>query len=114
MLKQVKDMGLNIEKVLHQKGLNKAKLAELLGRKDNRSYVTNLLKSPSYASLEKIADVLGVDVKDLFDDPKDGGLTALIDYKGELLRANTVEELQNIIDLIKAKDSLRKGLLKNK
>ncbi|CVK17169.1 Cro/C1-type HTH DNA-binding domain-containing protein [Apibacter mensalis] len=99
-------MGLNIEKVLHQKGLNKAKLAELLGRKDNRSYVTNLLKSPSYASLEKIADVLGVDVKDLFDDTKDEDLTALIDYKGEFFRANTIEELQNIVGVIKEKTKI--------
>ena len=104
-------MGLNIEKVLHQKGLNKAKLAELLGRKDNRSYVTNLLKSPSYASLEKIADVLEVDVKDLFDDTKEEGLTALIEYIGDFFKANTIEELQNIIDLIKTKDRLQKGLL---
>lgn len=106
MPKQIKDMGLNIEKVLHQKGLNKAKLAELLGRKDNRSYVTNLLKSPSYASLEKIADVLGVDVKDLFDDTKDEDLTALIDYKGEFFRANTIEELQNIVGVIKEKTKI--------
>lgn len=104
MLKQVKDMGLNIEKVLHQKGLNKAKLAELLGRKDNRSYVTNLLKSPSYASLEKIADVLGVDVKDLFEDTKEEGLTALIEYKGEFFKANTVNELEKILAIIKEKD----------
>ena len=97
-------MGLNIEKVLHQKGLNKAKLAELLGRKDNRSYVTNLLKSPSYASLEKIADVLGVDVKDLFDDTKEEGLTALIEFKGEFFKANTVNELEKILDIIKEKD----------
>lgn len=97
-------MGLNIEKVLHQKGLNKAKLAELLGRKDNRSYVTNLLKSPSYASLEKIADVLGVDVKDLFDDTKEEGLTALIEYKGEFFKANTVNELEKILAIIKEKD----------
>lgn len=97
-------MGLNIEKVLHQKGLNKAKLAELLGRKDNRSYVTNLLKSPSYASLEKIADVLGVNVKDLFDDTKEEGLTALIEYKGEFFKANTVNELEKILAIIKEKD----------
>ncbi|QII69994.1 helix-turn-helix transcriptional regulator [Apibacter sp. B3706] len=97
-------MGLNIEKVLHQKGLNKAKLAELLGRKDNRSYVTNLLKSPSYASLEKIADVLGVDVKDLFDDTKEEGLTALIEFKGEFFKANTVNELEKILAIIKEKD----------
>lgn len=97
-------MGLNIEKVLHQKGLNKAKLAELLGRKDNRSYVTNLLKSPSYASLEKIADVLEVDVKDLFDDTKEEGLTALIEYKGEFFKANTVNELEKILAIIKEMD----------
>ncbi len=60
-------MGLNIERVLKEKGLNKAKLSELLGREDNRSYATNLLKSPSLASLEKIANALEVDISELFD-----------------------------------------------
>ncbi|OPC76182.1 hypothetical protein BAZ12_19425 [Elizabethkingia miricola] len=60
-------MGLNVERILEKKGLNKAKLAELLGRGDNRSYVTNLLKSPSLVSLEKIAEVLDVDIVELFD-----------------------------------------------
>ncbi|MEL7678142.1 helix-turn-helix transcriptional regulator [Elizabethkingia meningoseptica] len=65
-------MSLNVERVLKSKGLNKAKLAELLGRGDNRSYVTNLLKSPSLATLEKIAEVLNVDIVELFD-PLDSG-----------------------------------------
>ncbi|AQW96667.1 hypothetical protein BBD31_01590 [Elizabethkingia anophelis] len=60
-------MALNVERILEKKGINKAKLAELLGRGDNRSYATNLLKSPSLASLEKIAEVLEVDIVELFD-----------------------------------------------
>lgn len=60
-------MGLNVERILEKKGINKAKLSELLGRGDNRSYATNLLKSPSLASLEKIAEALEVDIVELFD-----------------------------------------------
>ena len=60
-------MGLNVERILEKKGINKAKLSELLGRPDNRSYATNLLKSPSLVSLEKIAEALQVDIVELFD-----------------------------------------------
>lgn len=60
-------MALNVERLLEKKGINKAKLSELLGRGDNRSYATNLLKSPSLASLEKIAEALEVDIVELFD-----------------------------------------------
>lgn len=60
-------MALNVERILEKKGINKAKLSELLGRPDNRSYATNLLKSPSLVSLEKIADALEVDIVELFD-----------------------------------------------
>jgi transcriptional regulator with XRE-family HTH domain len=60
-------MGLNVDRILEKKSLNRAKLSELLGRGDNRSYVTNLLKTPSLASLEKIAEALEVDIVELFD-----------------------------------------------
>jgi len=60
-------MALNVERILEIKGINKAKLSELLGRGENRSYATNLLKSPSLTSLEKIAEALEVDIVELFD-----------------------------------------------
>lgn len=58
---------LDVHRILKEKGLNRAKLAELLGKGDNRSYVTNILNGkPNLETLEKIADVLGVELSDLF------------------------------------------------
>lgn len=76
-------MGLNVERLLEKKGINKAKLSELLGRGDNRSYATNLLKSPSLASLEKIAEALDVDIVELFDPVDDKKETDPIYRKDE-------------------------------
>lgn len=67
---------LDIERILKEKGLNKAKLAELLGT-DNRSYVTNLLNNPTLSSLQKITDVLDVEVKDLFVSEKEKTITPI-------------------------------------
>lgn len=75
-------MALNVERILEKKGLNKAKLSELLGRGDNRSYATNLLKSPSLVSLEKIAEALNVDIVELFD-PVDEKSDTIPIYKKE-------------------------------
>ena len=68
---------LDVERILKEKGLNKSKLAELLGT-DNRSYVSNLLNNnPTLSSLQKIADVLEVDVKDLFVSEKESVSTPI-------------------------------------
>gem|GEM_PF-5116686 len=37
-------MALNVERLLEKKGINKAKLSELLGRGDNRSLCNKLVK----------------------------------------------------------------------
>lgn len=91
-------MGLNIERVLKNKGLNKAKLTEMLG-KSNRSYVTNLIKSPSYSSLEKIAEVLNVDIVELFDRPVENeNPIAITMLDGEIKTFYTVFELKEYIN----------------
>ncbi|CAI9673416.1 conjugal transfer protein TrbA [Elizabethkingia miricola] len=62
---------LDIERVLKEKSISKAKLAELL--EVNRSYVTNVLNgnNPNLSTLTRIADALEVEVKDLFRSKKE-------------------------------------------
>ncbi|MBE4949908.1 helix-turn-helix domain-containing protein [Chryseobacterium culicis] len=52
-----------IKEIMEAKGFNNVKLAEKLGV--TRSTVTNILKSPTLATLEKIAAILDVRVVDL-------------------------------------------------
>lgn len=77
-------MGLNIDRILERKGLNRSKLSELLGKK-NRSYVTNALKNPTLKTLEDISNVLGVSVRDLFDDDSERTAEELINEAEGLL-----------------------------
>ncbi|WP_303811811.1 helix-turn-helix domain-containing protein [Apibacter mensalis] len=99
-----------IDEILKERGITKTKLAEMIGI--SKGTLSNNLKEPSIQTLKIISEKLNIPLLDLFiDERKTNELTALIDYKGELLRANTIEELQNILDLIKTKDRLQKGLL---
>lgn len=91
-------MPLNIDRVLKAKGLNKAKLAELMGKGDNRSYVTNLLRSPTLSSLEKIAEALDVPVVELFDDIREKNPVAITTIGGELKTFYNIFELKEYIN----------------
>lgn len=78
-------MSLNVDAVLERKGLNRSKLAGLLGRKNNRSYVTNILKNPTVGTLEKIATALNVDVVELFDSNFEEGMKPIYDQDGKVI-----------------------------
>ncbi len=62
-------MGLDIDSILEKKGLNKSTLSTMLGK--SRSYVQNALKNPTLETLQSIADVLQVDIRDLFEPSKE-------------------------------------------
>ena len=64
---------LDVDSILKEKGLNRADLAKLLGKGDNRSYVTNVLNgNPNLKTLQEIALALDVEVRDLFSVDKKG------------------------------------------
>lgn len=63
---------LNVDRILKAKGINRAKLSEMLGKGDNRSYVSNILNGkPNLETLQRIAEVLEVDISDLFERPNE-------------------------------------------
>ena len=62
---------------------------------------------PSVETLEKIASALDVPMWQLFASPVEvtdkSELTALIQYKGDFYKANTIEELKKIVIAIEEK-----------
>lgn len=67
-----------------------------------------ILKSPSYPTLEKVAEALNVPMWELFVSPNDiistnEDLTALIQHKGDFYKATTIAELEGIVEKIKEK-----------
>lgn len=69
-------MQLRIKEVSKSKGVSITKLAELVGiTQPNMSNIANGKTSPSLDLLERIASALNIPVSELFEAPKEGGIT---------------------------------------
>ncbi len=55
---------MNIEVLLQERGLKKSELAKMMGV--NRQNINSLLNNPTLATIEKIANALGVETWELF------------------------------------------------
>jgi transcriptional regulator with XRE-family HTH domain len=94
---------LRIKELRRKKGLTAKELAEKIGM-TLPSLNQKLTGNPTVNTLKRIAKALDVNVVDLFDTPpqndaKDNGnkLTALINYKDKFYKANTINELKDIV-----------------
>lgn len=93
-------MELRIKELIKNKGLTMQEFADTLGIA--RVNLTKTINgNPTIETLQKIADTLGVDFLELFASSNKEELTALIDHKGQLYKANTLDELEKIIADIK-------------
>ena len=98
-----------IEELIKEKGYTYTSLAEKMGTTKQNLY--GKLKSPSYPTLIEIANALGVDMWELFASREEiagsasssGDLVALVRNHGQLYQANTIEELEDLINIIKNK-----------
>lgn len=101
-----KYMSMNrIELLIKEKGYNMTSFAEKMNTTRQNLYA--ILKSPSYPTLEKVAEALDVPIWQLFVSPAEvtgeGELTALIQHKGDFYKATTIEELKKIVAEIEKK-----------
>lgn len=62
---------LDVDRILKERNIKRSELAELMGV--GRNQVSNILNNgnPSLETLQKIADALGVEIKDLFRSEKE-------------------------------------------
>lgn len=99
-------MSLRIYKILEEKGVSIAELGRRLGKSRATMHATLEKGNPQYSTLQEIANALEVDITDLFETDKNNKqLNALVDHRGRLYKASSIEELQNIIEEIKKSDS---------
>lgn len=95
-------MNLRLKDILEEKGISLVVLSERTGiEKGNLSSIANNKKNPTVETLERISNALGIQIWELFTSSlmKDE-LTALIDHKGKMYHANSIEELKSIVDRI--------------
>jgi len=91
---------LRVKEILRSRGENMEKLAADLGITPN-TLTRNLKGNPTMETLQKIANILKVEFWELFVELPNEELTAFVDHKGHLYKANTMEELERIIEEIK-------------
>lgn len=86
---------------MKSKGISQIELAEKLGM--NRVSISRLLSednNSTIGTLRKIADAIGCEVSDFFNDGSLEGLSAMIVCDGKIYRADSREELREITDKI--------------
>ena len=112
-------MQVRIKDIMVEKGISSVSLAESIGV--SKVTVSNLINNktmPSVDTLEKIATTLDVPIWQLFVSPEEvkneDEITALISYKNELYKANTLEELKKIVNQLEGVNTkdIREILLK--
>lgn len=103
ILKYNNKMNIRLKEILEEKGISLTILAEKSEiEKGNLSSIANNKKNPTIGTLERIAIALNIEVWELFTPSvSKEELTALVDHRGRLYKASSIEELQKIIEEIK-------------
>ena len=92
---------LRVKEIVKQKGLTLAKVAEEL-KIHPVNLSTTLNGNPTIATLEKIANVLGVDVTDLIEIENKSDVSGFVKVNGEVIEITSVADLEQA--LAKAKE----------
>ena len=92
---------LRVKQIVKEKGLTLAKVAEEL-KIHPVNLSTTLNGNPTIATLEKIANVLGVDVTDLIEIENKSDVSGFVKVNGEVLEITSVADLEQA--LAKAKE----------
>lgn len=93
---------MDIKSIIKEKGYTIQDVANILGV--NRVTLTLTLQgNPTYKKLKEIANAIDCDICDFFRDETtkiktESDLIALIRYKGQMYQAETIEELEGIVE----------------
>ncbi len=104
---------MNIKKVIREHGWTLERLASEMKGKDgtkgiSQPSVSSIINgNPTLDKLQEIAQIIGVSLSELVAD-NNTSLTALVDYRGTLYRADSVRELEMVVEKIKTAENERK------
>ena len=90
-------MGLKIKEISKQKGIPMSKIAKELGI----SPITlsqSLNGNPTLSRLTEVANILGVDVVELFDAPQSGNVYGCLYVNGKPRIVNNADEIKAVLE----------------
>lgn len=107
-------MDIYIKEVIKAKGMQLQQISEKIGYKSLPSFYRQINEPEkiSMRTLLKIAEAADCKVNDFFIKPvsidDNTSLTALIDYNGAMYRADSIGELEMVVEKIKTAENERK------
>ena len=97
---------LRIDEILKEKGISNTEFAELIGVSvtSASAFKTGNIK-PKFDTLVKIAEVLEVDIRQLFK-PTLGGalLNGFVEYENKVYRIYSITDLENLLNTVKGNE----------
>lgn len=92
---------MNIKDIIKAKGFSMVDVAHEMGIARETLYA-NISNNPTYRTMRKVADVIGCDIKDFFDDesPKQD-FAAYVRCKGIHFYADSIDEFDKIVDEVR-------------
>lgn len=90
---------MDIQKVIRDKGFTQKQVAEILNV--NRVNLNNMIKgNPTYKTMKQIADVIGANVGEFFEDEEDdtNDFASYIRYKGIHYTADSLDEFLHQVE----------------
>lgn len=92
---------LRIKEILKLRGITMFQLAERLGI--NRVNLSSSINgNPTIATLEKIANILNVDLAELFVKPiVENVVTGYLEYNGEIHKIQSISDVESFVEMIK-------------
>jgi transcriptional regulator with XRE-family HTH domain len=95
-------MELRVKEICKERGLLMEDLASKLGI-TRITLTRNINGNPTIETLQKIAVALDVEITELFSVKSSRELTALIEHRNKFYKAETLEELKDIVRKIEIK-----------
>lgn len=97
-------MKLRIKEAIKEQGFTVQSVADKIGKSKQSLHGIIEKGNPTINTLSDIADAINVPINRLYEEVTDKSeLTALIQYKENFYKADTIEELENIVAKIKVK-----------
>ena len=91
---------LRVKELCKLKGMSMQDIATALHI--NRVNLSNSLNgNPTLDRLRQVAEVLGVEVPELFQTPRVNELSGFVEFQGEIFKINTPEDLFNLTDKVR-------------
>lgn len=92
---------LRVKEILKLKGMTMLQLAQILDR--NRVTLSSSINgNPTIATLEKIANILEVDLVELFAKPVvENIVTGYLEYNGEIHKIESIKDVESFVQMIK-------------